>query len=58
MEKILMCLVMFLFLGAKPIEKQNVQIQWRHSLDKRTDAIISLKEDLIKLDSLCGKISE
>lgn len=57
MEKIFICLVMLLFVGAKPIEEKPLEKKW--SLEfRKVQSVGELKNDLVELDSLCGRLSE
>lgn len=53
MEKILICFVMLLFVGAKPIPEKPVK--WNLKMHEM-QSVDLLKNDLAELDSLCGKI--
>ncbi len=57
MEKIFICMVMLLFVGAKPIEEKPLEKKWSSEF-RKFQSVSDLKNDLIQLDSLCGRLSE
>ncbi|WP_312331904.1 hypothetical protein [Sphingobacterium sp.] len=57
MEKFFICMVMLLFVGAKPIEEKPLEKTWSSEF-RKFQSVGELKNDLIQLDSLCGKLSE
>ncbi|MEI2274716.1 hypothetical protein OHD16_21395 [Sphingobacterium sp. ML3W] len=57
MEKIFICMVTLLFIGAKPIEEKPLEKKWSSEF-RKFQSVGDLKNDLIELDSLCGKLSE
>ena len=57
MEKILICFVMLLFVGAKPIPEKPLSVQWNLKMHEM-QGVDLLKNDLAELDSLCGQLEK